>query len=125
MKNVSMQNVKFKTPSPKHQWKLAKREFGQYRRRYDFDFMYDDFQDYLDGLYGYYLDERGLSVNLDGEPVDKSSAQYMWAQLGISFNNEPLNVWMYKKNGVFGNIMFGTKPLFDAIIVEYLKSKTL
>ena len=67
----------FKTKISLHQcrWKLSKREFGQYRKRYELDVSYEDFLKYLDGLFVYYLNESGLSINLNGKPVEKELAQ--------------------------------------------------
>lgn len=109
-----MQQLKFKASPPKYQWKLSKREFGQYRKMYGFNVSYVDFLKQLNDLYVYYLNELGLTVNIDGSPVEKESARYMWAQLKKDFYKEPLYVWMYQKGeGEFGNIGLGTRMVFD------------
>lgn len=113
-----MQEFKFKAPSPNNVWKLSKRDFGQYRRKYGLNTSYLNFIKDLNVLHIYYLNEFGLSVNMDGSPVEKESAQYMWTQLEKKFNNEPLCVWMHQKGkGKFGNISIGTRTNFDKEIV--------
>ena len=103
-------------------WKLSKREFGQYRRKYKYVFTYKEFLNHLDNLYVYYLNDRGLSINDDGSPVKKESAKYMWASLGITIEKEPLYVWMYKKrSGIFCCLAVGTKYEFDKEIVKFNK----
>ena len=95
-----------------------KREFGQFRKMYNLEVSYPEFQNYLNGLYVYYLNEIGLSINLNGTPVEKESAQYMWAQLDKTFNGKPLYVWMHQKGGgEYGNISLGTRKTFDKEIV--------
>lgn len=117
-KEVSMQQFKIKVSQIRHRWKLSKREFGQYKRIYEFDISYEDFLKYLDDLFVYYLNELGLSINLNGKPVEKELAQYMWAQLDKTYNKEPLYVWMHQKgDGKFGNIAFGTRTLFDKELI--------
>lgn len=102
-----------------HLWKLSKREFGHFNSMYKLNEKYENFREYLDTLYVYYINNLGLSVNLDGFPVEKERAQYMWAQLNKSFNNEPLYVWMYQKgDGNFGNISIGSRIVFDNEIAK-------
>jgi hypothetical protein len=113
-KKGSMQQFKIKVSQKCHKWKLSKREFGQYRRKWGFGVSYEDFLEYLDDLYVYYLNDLGLSINLNGKPVEKESAQYMWAQTDKTFNKEPLYVWMHqKRKGEFANISIGTRTMFD------------
>lgn len=117
-KKANMQQFKIKVSQQHHRWKLSKREFGQYKRKYALDVSYEDFRKYLDNLFVYYLNELGLSINLDGRPVKKESAHYMWAQLDKTFNKEPLYVWMHHKGkGEFGNIAFGTRMIFDKELI--------
>lgn len=119
-----MQQIKIKRPHHHYRWLLSKREFGQYKKEYELGVPYEDFRKYLDNLYAYYLNESGLSINLNGKPVEKEFAQYMWAQLGKTFNGEPLYVWMKQKgNGKFGNIVLGTRTKFDEEIVKNLQNK--
>lgn len=119
-----MQQLKIKKPHHRYRWMLSKREFGQYKKEYELGVPYEDFRKYLDNLYVYYLNELGLSINLNGKPVKKEFAQYMWAQLGKTFNGEPLYVWMKQKgNGKFGNIVLGTRKTFDREIVNNLQNK--
>ena len=114
-----MQQIKFKKFSQDNIWKLSKREFGQYRKMYELHITYADFINHLNGLYIYYLNELGISVNIDGSPVEKELAQYMWAQLEKKFNNEPLYVWMSRRGkGKFGNISIGTRIIFDKEIAN-------
>ena len=114
-----MQQIKFKVSPLNDGWKLSKREFGQYRKDYGLDITYANFINYLNDLRVYYLNEFGLSVNMDGSPVKKESAQYMWAQLEKKFNNEPLYVWMSRGGkGKFGNISIGTRIIFDKEIAN-------
>lgn len=113
-----MQQFKIKVSHRHYRWKLSKREFGQYKRKYALDISYEDFRKSLDNLYVYYLNELGLSINADGNPVEKETAQYMWAQLDKDFNKEPLFVWMrHKRQGEFCNITIGTRLIFDQKIV--------
>lgn len=115
---ISMQQFKIKVSHKCYRWKLSKREFGRYRKKYEFDVSYEDFRKYLDGLFVYYLNEFGLSINLNGMLVEKELAQYMWAQLGKTYNKEPLFVWMHRKgDGKFGNIVIGTRLLFDKELI--------
>ena len=114
-----MQQFKIKISEQCSQWKLSKREFGQFRRNYNLGVSYKDFVNELNGLYVYYLNDIGLSVNLDGSSVEKESAQYMLAQLVRTFDKEPLYAWMYPKgNGEFKNITLGTRTEFDKEIVK-------
>lgn len=109
-----MLQFKIKEPRISHKWKLSKREFGQYRRRYRFDYSYENFLKHLDNLFVYYLNDSGLSINVDCSPVKKELAKYMWASLGISFEKDPLYVWMYQKGGGdFCCLTIGTKSEFD------------
>ena len=113
-----MQQFKTIVSNHHYRWKLSKREFGQYRKKYAFDVSYEDFLKHLDGLFVYYLNELGLSINLNGKPVEKELAQYMWAQLDKTYNKEPLYVWMHQKgDGKFGNIALGTRLLFDKELI--------
>ena len=113
-KKANMQQFKIKLSQQHHRWKLSKREFGQYKRKYAFDVSYEVFRKYLDNLHVYFLNELGLSINLNGEPVEKESAHYMWAQLDKTFNKEPLYVWMHQKGkGEFANIAIGTRIIID------------
>lgn len=120
-----MQQFKTKVSHLHYRWKLSKREFGQYKRKYALDVSYEDFRKYLDNLFVYYLNELGLSINLNDKPVKKESAQYMWAQLDKVYYKEPLYVWMHNKGkGEFGNIAFGTRMLFDKeIVTNYQKQQ--
>lgn len=120
-----MQQFKIKVSRQCHLWKLCKREFGQYKRKYELDISYEDFRKDLDNLHVYYLNELGLTINLDGKPVEKESAKYMWAQLDKTFKTEPLYVWMcHKGKGVFGNIALGTRIVFDKeIIINHQKQQ--
>lgn len=116
-----MHQLKFKLPDlgKSSRWKLSKREFGQFRRRYGLDITYDNFLNQLNDLFVYYLSDSGLSVNPDGSEVRKESAHYMWAQINQTYNHEPLSAWMYQKgNGVFCNIAFGTRIEFDKEITK-------
>lgn len=118
-------NLTFKARPRKSVWKLPNDVFGHFRKKYGVETSLGDFRVILETAYTYYLNEIGLSVNADGSKVDKSSALYMWAQLDKckTTSGEQLYVWMRKKdNGTFGNIAFGTKPLFDKKIVESLKN---
>ena len=120
-----MQQLKIKKPHHRYRWMLSKREFGQYKKKYELGVPYEDFRKYLDNLYVYYLNELGLSIDFNGNPVEKDSAQYMWAQLDEFFNEEPLFVWMrHKGDGKFGNIVLGTRRKFDKEIVKNLQNKT-
>lgn len=113
---------KTKEPSSSHKWKLSKREFGQYRRKYKFDYTYEDFLKHLDSLFEYYLNDMGLSINNNGSPVKKELTKYMWAPLGITFEKEPLYVWMYQRGGgIFCCLTVGTKYEFDKEIVKFSK----
>jgi len=113
-----MQQIKSKMSPKNPLWKISKREFGQFRKMYNLEVSYPEFQNYLNGLYVYYLNEIGLSINLNGTPVEKESAQYMWAQLDKTFNGKPLYVWMHQKGGgEYGNISLGTRKTFDKEIV--------
>ncbi len=117
-----MQQIKLKVSPKNSTWKLSKREFGQFRRKYNFEESYAGFLNYLNDLYVYYLDELGLSINSNGKPVEKELARYMWAQLGMTYNKEPLYVWMHQKgDGKFGNIAMGTLKVFDKEIITNLK----
>lgn len=123
---ANKKNLTFKPRPRKSVWKLPYDVFGHFRKKFDIEIALKDFQDILDTSYAYYLNEMGLSVNMDGSKADKMSAQYMWAQLDKckTANGEHLYVWMTRKdNGTFGNIAFGTKAMFDANIVESLKTK--
>lgn len=125
---TNKKSLTFKVRSRKSVWKLPYDVFGHFRKKYDVEIALKDFQLILDNAYTYYLNEMGLSVNTDGSKVDESTAQYMWTQLEKckTTNGEQLYVWMIKKDsGTFGNIAFGTKTLFDEIIVESLKNKTI
>lgn len=122
---ANKKNLTFKVRPRKSVWKLPYDVFGHFRKNFGVEIALKDFQIILDAAYTYYLNEMGLSVNTDDAKVDKS-VQYMWAQLDKckTAKGEPLYVWMTKKdNGTFGNIAFGTKTIFDAIIVENLKTK--
>ena len=120
-----MQQLKIKKPHHRYRWMLSKREFGQYKKEYELGVPYEDVRKYLDNLYVYYLNELGLSIDFNGNPVEKDSAQYMWAQLDEFFNEEPLFVWMrHKGDGKFGNIVLGTRRKFDKEIVKNLQNKT-
>lgn len=113
-----MQQFKINLSQHHLRWKMSKREFGQFRRKYNLDVLYEDFLNYLDSLHVYYLNELGLSINTNGKPVEKELARYMWAQLGKTYNGEPLYVWMNQKGGgVFGNIAFGTRMIFDKELI--------
>ncbi len=113
-----MQQFKTKVSHKHYRWKLSKREFGQYKKKYKLDVSYEEFRKYLDGLFVYYLNESGSSIDSNGKPVEKELAQYMWAQLGKTYNKEPLFVWMHQKgNGKFGNIALGTRLLFDKELI--------
>lgn len=104
-------------------WKLCKREFGQFRRQYKLDNSYEDMLEHLNGLQEYYLNDLGLSVNLDGLPVEKENAKYVWASLSMTYNKEPLYAWMYGNGkGEFHNIVFGTRNDFDREIVSSHKT---
>lgn len=114
-----MQQFKFNVSSLRKNslWKLSKREFGQFKRQYGNDLTYKDFQIQLDGLFVYFLNDFGLTVNPDGTLVDKNSARYILAQINQTHENEPLYAWMYQKgNGIFSNITFGTRIEFDKYI---------
>ena len=122
-----MQQFSFIVPNlgKNSRWKLSKREFGQFRRRYGLDIKYDNFLNQLNDLFVYYLNDSGLSVNPDGSEVRKESAHYMLAQINQTYNQEPLCAWMYQKgNGVFSNIAFGTRIEFDKEIATRQRTKT-
>lgn len=124
---ANKKNITFKA-SRKPVWKLPCDVFKHFKENFGVDIALKDFRIILDTAYMYYLDEMGLSVSTVGIKVDKSLAQYMWAQLDNckTANGEPLYVWMIKNDdGIFGNIAFGTKTIFDAIIVETLKNKII
>lgn len=104
-------------------WKLPNREFGQYRRQYKLDKSYEDMLEHLNGLQEYYLNDMGLSINLDGSSVEKETAIYVLAVLGLTYNNEPLYAWMHGNGkGEFHNIVFGTRKDFDKEIVSSHKT---
>lgn len=113
-----MQQINVKVSYKNSIWKLSKREFGQFRRKYKLEVSYAEFLTCLNDLYIYYLNKLGLSINLNGTHVEKESAYYMWAQLDKTYNKEPLYVWMHQKGeGEFGNISIGTRKTFDIEIV--------
>lgn len=117
-----MPQFEFKASRQSSRWKLSKREFGQFRRKYEIDITYEDFLGQLNSMFVYYLNGFGLSVDSNGSVIEKESALYMWAQLYQTYNKEPLCAWMYQKgNGVFHNITFGTRMEFDKEIMKYNK----
>lgn len=116
-KEERMRRVRLRFPN-NSLWKLPNREFGQYRRQYKLDKSYEEMLEHLNGLQEYYLNDLGLSVNFDGSSVEIKTARYLWASLGINYNNEPLYAWMHGNGkGEFRNIVFGTRRDFDKEIV--------
>lgn len=104
-----------------NKWKLSKKEFGQFKKKYHHEERYQSFLDYLNDLYVYYLNDSGLSINSNNSEVTPETATYMWSQMQISFNNEPLYVWMHQKGGgEYNKIAFGTKREFDRMIISRL-----
>lgn len=114
--------MKIKFSPIRYRWKLPTDVFGYYKKTFILDNLkYDEFRDHLNGLHDYYLNEYGLSVNPDGSPIDIYKAQFVWADLGIMYNGEPLFVWMRKKNkGGFYKISIGNRISFDTEICRGL-----
>ena len=74
----------------------------------------------------YFLNEYGLTIQLDNVRVTMAQSTYMFANLEnySGKNGEPIFAWARKKNnGEFGCASFGTRYEFDEFIVETLKSK--
>lgn len=96
--------------------------YKQLKKQYGVVMPYKELKMYL-ASYTHYLNDLGLSVNLDGSPVEIQTASYLWTSLSIDSKKEPLYAWMCRNNkGEFRNIVFGTRKKFDREIVSSHKT---
>lgn len=81
----------------------------------------NDIRYFLEHAKTYYLNEYGLTIEMNGKRVTKSDSTYKFAYLDgfAKENREPIIVWSKKKrNGEFGSANFGTRYDFDRIIAD-------
>lgn len=103
--------------------RLSSDAFHHAKEKYGIGMTCKELRKYLAKLHTYHLNDFGLSVNLDGSSVEIKTARYLWASLGINYNNEPLYAWMHGNGkGEFRNIVFGTRKDFDKEIVSSHKT---
>ena len=126
MKQSNEKEMKLKIKAGKKtNWKLPRDVFGHFRREYNINVHLKQFEQDLEHSMIYYLNEIGLSVNLDKSKVDKSEAKYMWAELDgyKTSDGEQICVWMHgNMEGDFKSLALGTRSEFDKVVVdEYQK----
>lgn len=104
-------------------WKLPRDVFGHFKRDYNIDVSLKQFEQDLENARIYYLNEIGLSVNLDKSKVDRFDAKYMWAVLDgyKTPSGEQIYVWMQSiGKGKFKRIAMGTRNVFDKVVVKFM-----
>lgn len=86
----------------------------------------DDVRAFLEHTKTYYLNEYGLTMQMNGKRVTKQDSIYQFARLDeyTKENREPIFAWSKrKKDGDFGCANFGTRYDFDCIIVDSIKQE--
>lgn len=86
----------------------------------------DDVRAFLEHTKTYYLNEYGLTIQMNGKRVTKQDSTYQFARLDeyTKGNREPIFAWSKKKkDGEFGCANFGTRYDFDCIIVDSIKQE--
>lgn len=112
----------FKASKKKHyKWPFFNERVCGFKRLCNKKVSIEELHNILENAHEYFLDEFGLSANIDGSPVNETKAVFKLAQLDekIEDGNEYILAWMYKhEDGKFKNLEFGTRHDFDKVIAR-------